>query len=220
MRMRPVACLAIGTAAALLYSNFLIDWVLRGFADSDLVVSYLETPGEPNSGLLRITNVVCAALVILLLPSVRRALPPGWAGWAFVVATALFAAGAVGAAIVPMPCGLGEDCISAAERRAADIHDVFSTLSETALFVGVAAVWWDTRRVGPAWVARIAWWLFWLAGVASTAVFTYYGLFTDHHAVTAYSQRVHILGVSLWLACLGVVAARSAASIGRGPGDE
>ena len=211
MRLRPVACLAIGAAAALLYSNFLVDWVLRGFSGHDLVVSYLETPGEPNSSLLRITNVVCAVLVAILLPSLRRASPPGWTSTTLVYSCVVFAVGAMLAALVPMPCGLGELCSSVEERRAADFHDVASTLSEVAIFAGVAAVWWAARREGPHWLARAAWWIFWLAGVLFTGVFVYFGLFTDQHTLTAYSQRLHILGVSLWLACLGVVAARGAA---------
>ncbi len=216
MRLSPVACLVIGTAAALLYSNFLFDWVLRGFSGLDLVVSYLETPGEPNSALLRVTNVACAVLVMMLLPSLRRASPPGWTTTALLYSCVVFAVGATLAALVPMPCGLGELCSSLEERRAADFHDVASTVSEVAIFAGVAAVWWATRRDGPRWLARAAWWVFWLSGVLFTGVFVYFGLFTDHHTLTAYSQRLHILGVSVWLVCLGVVAARGAVPTGRG----
>lgn len=220
MRMRPVACLATGWAAALLYSNFLFDWVLRGFTGMDIVVSYLETPGEPFSTLLRVTSVLCAVLVLLLLPGVRRAFPPGWPNRVLVISCAVFAAGAALAAAIPMPCGLGVGCLTDLDRLEADLHDAASTLSETALFIGVAAAWWQTRTTGPAWVARVAWWLFWIAGVLATAVFGYFGLLTDEQALTAYFQRVHILGVSIWLACLGVVAARAAATIGRGPDGE
>lgn len=211
MRMRPAAIpVGIGLTAAFLYSNFLIDWVLRGFAGMDRVVSYLETPGEPNATILRVTDVVCAILVISLLPAVRRALPAGRANDLVIGCTVVFALGAVIAAFVAMPCGLGETCTSAADRRSANIHDAASVVSETAVFLGVAAAWWATRRDGPAWVARVTPWLFWIVGVGTTAVFTYLGLYTDNQTWTAYSQRVHILGVSVWLACLGFIAAAAA----------
>jgi hypothetical protein len=66
----------VSLVAAFLYANFLIDWALRGFDGMGEIVSDLAAPGQPNATLLRITDVVCALLVVSLLPLVRAALPP------------------------------------------------------------------------------------------------------------------------------------------------
>ena len=104
------ALLACGAVAALLYSNFLLDWTRRGFVGMDDIVSRLEAPGEPHAMLLRSTDVVCAVLVVALLPWVRGALPRGPWRELSVWATVVFALGATIAAIVPPPCGPDVAC--------------------------------------------------------------------------------------------------------------
>ena len=88
------ALLACGGVAALLYSNFLLDWTRHGFVGMDDIVSRLEAPGEPHAMLLRTTDVVCAVLVVALLPWVRAALPRGPWREVTVWATIGFAFGA------------------------------------------------------------------------------------------------------------------------------
>ena len=167
---RAVTLVVAGGIAALLYANFLIDWVLRGFAGMGDVVSELESAGQPNAVLLRVTDVLCAVLVVALLPWVRAGLPRG--AWREVVvwSTVLFAAGATVAAIVATPCGPDDPCTGPGLQPQLAVHDWSSILSDTALYVGVAAAWFATRVIGPAWFRRTAWWLFWVGGVVSSAV--------------------------------------------------
>lgn len=73
-----LALLACGAVAALLYANFLLDWDSDGLVGTDDIVSQLEAEGQPHAMLLRTTDVVCAALVVALLPWVRAALRPGY----------------------------------------------------------------------------------------------------------------------------------------------
>ena len=143
---RAVALLLVGTVAALLYANFVLDWVLRGFEGMDDVVSELEATGQPHAVLLRVTDVVCAVLVVALLPWVRAGLPRG--PWREVVvwATVLFAIGASVAAFVPTPCGPDAACTAASVQTQLRVHDLSSVASDTVLYVGVAAAWLATRR--------------------------------------------------------------------------
>ncbi|WP_028049564.1 DUF998 domain-containing protein [Cellulomonas sp. URHD0024] len=200
-----VVPLLIGAAAALLYSNFLLDWVLRGFAGMGDLVSALEAPGERNATLLRVTDVVCAVLVVCLLPRVRRRLPSG--GWreVFVVATVVFALGAALAAVVASPCGPGAVCEGGA--RATLVHDTSSIVSDTALFVGAGAVWLATRRTGPVWFRRAAALVVVVGGIVASLVFGWFTRTGDPAWAVGVSQRVHIVCMSAWLASLGLFAA-------------
>ena len=143
---RAVALLLAGSVAALLYANFVLDWVLRGFEGMDDVVSELEATGQPHAVLLRVTDVVCAVLVVALLPWVRAGLPRG--PWREVVvwATVLFAIGASVAALVPTPCGPDAACTAASVQTQLRVHDLSSVASDTVLYVGVAAAWLATRE--------------------------------------------------------------------------
>jgi len=202
---RPVL-VVIGVVAAFLYANFVIDWVLSDFTGMGKIVSELEAPGEPNAMLLRVTDVVCAALVVSLLPWVRRRLPPGgWrelAVWSVVV----FALGASIAAFISSPCGPGEVCDSSSQKLQTSLHDGSSIVSDTALYVSVAAAWLSTRQTGPRWFRTIAWWNFWLGGVVASIVFEYFNVTMDPEWAVGVSQRVHILGISIWIVTLGVFA--------------
>ena len=150
----PIALVTIGVVAAFLYSNFLIDWVLSDFTGMGQIVSYLEAPGEPNAMLLRVTDVVCAVLVVTLLPWVRAGLRPGVWRELVVWGTVVFALGAAIAAFVPAPCGPGVLCDGAGQQLQTNIHDGSSIASDTALYAGVAAAWFATRPTGPRWFHR------------------------------------------------------------------
>ncbi|KZF02965.1 MULTISPECIES: DUF998 domain-containing protein [unclassified Rhodococcus (in: high G+C Gram-positive bacteria)] len=206
--IRSRVLIGVGLVAAFLYANFLIDWVQRGFRGMGEVVSELEAPGEPNAMLLRVTDVVCAVLVVALLPSVRSALPSGRWREVAVWATALFALGSVVAAVVPVPCGPSVTCSSPSDQLQLQIHDGASVVSNVALFAGVAAVWFATRDTGPRWLKRLAWWSFWIVGVVASLVFGYFDGATEPSSAVGVSQRIHIVGISAWIVCLGVVAAR------------
>jgi len=203
-----IAPAVIGAIAALLYGNFLLDWVLRGFHGMGAVVSSLEAPGASNSDLLRVTDVICAGLVACLLPQVRARLPRGTWREIFVGATFVFAIGAALAAVVVTPCLPGVSCVGPGQRLATDAHDYLSVVSDTALYAGAAAVWFSTRTAGPVWFRRAAWWAFWLAGVVSTIVFGYFHQTADPTWAIGLSQRVHIVGISAWIFCLGLLAAQ------------
>ena len=204
---RALLLIGLGCLAALLYANFLLDWVLRGFTGMDEVVSELESPGQENAVLLRVTDVVCAVLVVALLPWVRAGLPRG--AWREVVvwATVLFALGATVAAIVPTPCGPDVACTAADVQLQLHVHDAASVVSDTGLYVGVAAAWLATRRTGPAWFRRAAWWLFWVGGVVSSVVFSTSTPPRTRTGRSALAQRVHIVGISAWIVVLAAYAA-------------
>ena len=205
---RPAALLVCGGFAALLYSNFLLDWTRRGFVGMDDIVSQLEATGQPHALLLRGTDLICVVLVAGLLPSVRRSLPRGSGRQVVVWSTAAFALGAAVAALVPTPCGPEGFCTG--HQLQSSVHDIASIASDAMLFVGVAAAWVTARRPGPAWLTRAACWLFWVGGVVSSALFTYFEATDDPDWAVGASQRVHIVCISVWIACLAVLAARHA----------
>lgn len=200
----PIA-LWVSIVAAFLYANFFIDWALRGFDGMGEIVSDLAAPGQPNATLLRITDVVCALLVVSLLPLVRASLPSAVWREILVWGTVLFATGAVVAAFVPTPCGPGASCTGSLQTA---VHDVSSIVSDTALYASVAAAWFATRRSGPVWFHRSAWWVFWLGGVVASLLFEYFNITRDPPWAVGASQRLHILTISVWIVCLGVLAAR------------
>ena len=195
----------IGCVAAVLYSNFLLDWLLRGFDGMGIVVSQLEAPGQPHATFLRVTDVLTGVLVLLLLPGVRRAMPAGRWRDLTIWATVVFAVGAIVAAVVALPCGPAQVC--AALRLQTNVHDGSSVLSDTGLFVGSAAAWFATRRAGPAWFHRAATIVFWFGGIAASAVFGYINLTQHPLWAVGTTQRIHILWISVWILCLAVYAA-------------
>ena len=202
-----VAPIVLGISAALLYSNFLLDWVLRGFTGLGEVVSLLEAPGQPNATLLRVTDVVCAALVVCLLPGVRRRLPRGIWREVFVGGTLLFALGAALAAVVATSCGSGIPCEGPSQEVAKAVHEASSIVSDTALYVGAAAAWLSVRTVGPVWFRRAAAWFVLLGGVVTTVVFAWFHQTEDPAWAVGASQRLHIVCISAWILCLGLLAA-------------
>ncbi|WP_197522719.1 DUF998 domain-containing protein [Occultella aeris] len=203
----------VAVAAAFLYSNFLIDWVLRGFHGLDIVVSLLASPGQPNAAVLRVTDVVCAVLVLLLLPAFFAALPPGPTRKVVAWTMVAFALGVVAAVIVPAPCGPEHLCASTSDRLDEPIHDAASILSEVSLFVSAAATWFAMRSTGPNWFRRAAWGTFWVGGVALNLLFGWYLEVSDSptaEGLAGYVQRLHILSVSAWILCIGIHASRAA----------
>lgn len=200
------ALVTCGAVAAFLYANFLIDWTRRGFNGMDDIVSQLEAQGQPNAMLLRVTDVVCAVLVVALLPWVRRALPRGVWRELCVWGTVVFAAGATIAAIVPTPCGPDVSC--AGPGWQIGIHDNSSIASDAALYVGVASAWLATRRTGPDWFRRVSWWVFWVGGMVTSLLFAWFNATDDPHWAPGLTQRLHIVCISAWIVCLSVLAAR------------
>jgi hypothetical protein len=193
-----------------LYSNFLLDWVLRGFEGMGEIVSELESPGEPNAVLLRVTDCVAAVLVVQLTVWVRAALPRGVWREVFAWSTVVFAIGAVMAAVVPEPCGPGATCDAPAQVLQRDLHVYGSVVSDTALYVGVLAVILCTWRTGPVWFRRAAWWSLVVGGLVSSLVFGWFQRTEDPAWAVGVSQRVHIVCISGWILCLGLFAASAA----------
>lgn len=205
-RRRPLALVA-GALAAVLYSNFLLDWALRGGSGMDLVISTLAADGEPNAALLRATDVACAVLVLLLVPLVRAALPARRARTFVAVGLVVFAAGIVAAAAVHA-CAPGSACTGAAASEAR-WHDLTSLVSEAGVIASLAGTWVLTRRDGPRWLHRwasIVIAVVLTVWVTSAAVAAVQGTATP---AIAYLQRFQVLATSSWILALGVLASRT-----------
>ena len=123
--------------------------------------------------MLRVTDVVCAVLVLSLLPWVRAGLPRGVWREVVVWGTVVFAVGAAVAAFVPTPCGPDVACGAPSVQVQLGVHDLSSIVSDAGLYAGVAAAWLATRGTGPTWFRRTAWWLFWVGGVVSSVAYQY-----------------------------------------------
>ena len=211
LRGRAVVLLVVGTVAAFLYSNFLLDAVFSPDHDWLAVVSDLEVPGEPTATLLRVTDVVCAVLTVSLLPWVWQALPGRRVAPPSGVADRGVRSGSVLAALVPLPCAAPEVCTGAADEMQRWWHDGFSVVSATALFLGAGCVALDTRRHGPAWMHRAAQLTFWVGGVVGTVVFIALGTWDPDAWQTGLAQRLQILAMSGWIFCLALYAATAPA---------
>jgi hypothetical protein len=202
-----VTVVVLGVIGALLYANFLLDWVARGFHGMGAVISDLEAPGEAHAVLLRVTDVVCAVAVLLVLPFVGRI--RGVASWrrGAVAAMTVFALGAAVAAVVPSPCGPGAPCGPSPQLT---VHEAASVVSDTAAYVAMVAMWLATRRAGPVWLARAAAWNFWVGGIVSSAVFGWFNHTGTPTWAAGASQRIHVLALSAWILTLAVAAAAPA----------
>ncbi|MQW76376.1 DUF998 domain-containing protein [Nocardioides sp. dk4132] len=207
-RRGPLRPAVMGAGAGVLYANFALDWVRRGTASLGHMVSELAAPGEPDAWVYRASEVGAAVLVVPLLPGVRAALPAGPAREVVVGATAVFAAGAALAALVPTPFGPRVVREEVDRRPRSEVHDRASIVSDTGLYVGVAAAWVSTRHAGPRWVHRAAAAVLCLGGGSSLA-FGYARPSARLRWVGGISQRVNVVVISAWLGCLGLLAARA-----------
>ncbi|WP_182526809.1 DUF998 domain-containing protein [Nocardioides dongkuii] len=205
----PLLPAVLGLGAGVLYANFVLDWVRRGSASLGHAVSELAAPGESQAWVYRAGEVGCAALVLPLLPAVRAGLPAGPGREVVTGATAVFAVGAATAGLVPTPCGPGVVRDQVDRRPRSDLHDGASIVSDSALYLGVAAAWATTRHRGPRWFHRAAGWVLCL-GSGSSLVYGYARPSAGRRWVAGVSQRVNVVTISAWLGCLGVLAARAA----------
>ena len=187
----------------------LLDWVRRGSGRLGHAVSELAAPGEPQAWVYRAGEVGCAVLVVPLLPMVRAALPPGPGRDVLVGATAVFAAGAGVAGVVPTPCGPGVVREEVDRRPRSAVHDGASIISTGALYLAMAAAWLTTRRTGPGWFHRANGWLLAVGSGGSLVSGAARGS-ADRLWLAGLGQRIDILAASAWLGCLGVLAARAA----------
>jgi len=199
----------VAALGAVFSSNFLLDLVFADTQDWTSVISVLEvSEGHPRV-LLRVTDVLCGVLVVLLLPYVHAALPTGpWQSWT-MVSTVVYALAGAGAALVTLPCADQQMCTSPAADVQRFVHDGFSIVSQAALFVAVVAVGLATRHRGPRWLRRAAWTVFLLGGVAGTLISGYFTLTAPGGWQTGVAQRFQLAVVSVWIVCLGVYAATS-----------
>ncbi|MCG7308912.1 DUF998 domain-containing protein [Brachybacterium sp. ACRRE] len=145
--LRRGALLLTGAAAAVLYSNFLLDLALPGTHDWSVVVSELEIPGRPGSAFLRTTDVAAAVLTLGLLPPLARRFPRSRLRNVLMAGVASFSVGGILAAIVTLPSTvLGEEAgVPRASRQGASaalqeaVHNGVSILSVGGMAVGAAA---------------------------------------------------------------------------------
>ncbi|MGB3763697.1 MAG: DUF998 domain-containing protein [Ornithinimicrobium sp.] len=211
------ALVLISIAAALFSSNFLLDLVFADTQDWTSVISVLEvSPGHPRI-LLRVTDVLCGVLVVLLLPYVRAALPASRWRTVALVSTVIYALAGAGAAWFALPCPDRQMCTSPADDLQRFTHDGFSIVSPAALFISVVAVGLATREHGPRWLHRAVWVVFLLGGVAGTLMSGYFTLIHPGGWQTGLAQRFQLAVVSAWIICLGVHAATAGVDARQSP---
>lgn len=206
MRGERILLVGIGVVAGFLYSNFLFDAIFSQNHDWFTVVSDLATSGTPMADLIRITDVICGVLVLVLLPGIRAALPPGRWRRAALWLTAVFAVGSIVAAVVPLPCDTDAVCKSTVDELQRLVHDGASVVSAAALFLGAVAVALavaDRRH----WVRRAAWLTFWIGGIVGILLFGGFALLDPSSWESGVAQRFQIVAMSVWIVCLAVLAA-------------
>lgn len=207
--VRAATLVVVGVMAGFFYSNFILDVLLSKQHDWFAVVSELEVPGTPHAGLLRVTDVLCGVLTLVLLPGVHAGLPAGRRRTVAVWMTAVFAVTNALAGIITLPCGSGETCDTTADTLQQLTHDGLSIVSAAALFIGAWAVARDTAERGPRWLNLAAWFTFWVGGVVSSVLFGVFGYADSSSWQTGITQRLQIVIMSGWIICLAVFAAQT-----------
>lgn len=182
-------------------------WPADGFSWVTSIISEMEAEGAPHGLTLRILDAVSAVLTLVLVPWLWWAFPADVFGRIAVWGVGVFGVFGIPAGLVPLPCHAAEqDCrLTAAEEVQSNIHDGTSIISTTALIIGAAAAAWALRRTGPRWMVRAGW--------VTVAVQILTGLgfaaawFADSDDVSGVLQRIEVVGIGAWVACLGIYAA-------------
>lgn len=214
------AVVTMGVLAALFYANFLLNWQAGGLASFGVVISHQEAPGQPGSMFLRVTDVVCAVLVLAILPFARRALPAGpWRRIAMIMMV-IFSVFAIVAAVIAAPCLKLATCVGTQAIVQTRVHDAASTISDTAAFISMGAVWLALRGRRPVWLRRFAAWDLILGGIVSSAAFGYFHTTNRPPWAVGVSQRVHVISMSIWLLALAVAGAQALGASRAGEGRE
>ena len=206
-KRRGVALIVVAVVAGLAYSAFLVNvWTPSGGTDVTTVVSSLEVSG-PHAGLLRAADVVSGILVLILVPYLHRALPPGpWRPVA-VWSTVVFAVAGGLSGVVPLPCAEGSPgCADdASGSLQAAVHDGLTIVSTVAILACMVAVALAVRGTGPRWLAWAGWLSFGFAAV--TGIVTALSDLADRDTSVGVAQRLQVLGVTVWIVLLGVYLA-------------
>jgi hypothetical protein len=199
--------IAVGVAAAVAYSGFILAAVNPGDPDLTTVVSSLEAGDGSLARTLRALDVAAGVLTLVLVPFVHWALPRGpWrrvAVWSF----ATFAVAGIPAGLIALPCAEGDAGCAAGGGDDVQtlLHDGLSIVSTCALIASAAATALAVRREGPRWLARAGWVT--AAVQVVTGGLLGVGELTGPEALGGISQRLEILGISAWIVCLSVSAA-------------
>jgi hypothetical protein len=192
---------AVGAAAAVLYSSYLLEVVLPGRRHWTVVVSDLEMAGGRIAIPLRLADVTSGLLVLALLPAVREALPPGRWRAVGVSMTATFAVTNAVAALVPLPGPQAAGSLGTADEVQRWLHVGLSAASTITLALGAAAIACSVGRRSP-WLRRAAWGTCWVTGVAGSVLLVVCHAREPVSWGTGLSQRLQITLTSLWILCL------------------
>jgi Protein of unknown function (DUF998) len=209
----PAALWAFGVAAGLAYSGWVVDLAVAPEHDWHAVVSTLQVTGAGTATLLRLLDVVCGLLTLALVPAMSAALPgPAPRGPLLrrvaIGSTVAFAAGCIGAAVVPLPpCAVDARCRGVGPVAQQLVHDAFSIGSLAGVLVGAAAVGVITRHEERRWLSGAAWVTVVLGGGVATALFVLATAPVGPSWGPGIAQRFQILVTSLWLVALGALAA-------------
>ena len=188
-KRRGVALIVVAVVAGLAYSAFLVDVVTpSGGTDVTTVVSSLEVSG-PHAGLLRAADVVSGILVLILVPYLHRALPPG--PWRPIAVWSTEGSP-----------GCADDASGSLQ---AAVHDGLTIVSTVAILACMVAVALAVRGTGPRWLAWAGWLSFGFAAI--TGIVTALSDLAGRDASVGVAQRLQILGVTVWIVLLGVYLA-------------
>jgi uncharacterized protein DUF998 len=196
-----------GYAGAVLYCSFLLAGVLGSRLSAvDSLASELEVPGQPGSGLLRLTGTVSGLVIPVFAAALWYRLPrdrPAALGCLFL---AVAGACAVLDARYPMPCTPSTDrsCRRRVEQVSllAQVHHPHAMSGSVGIFAVVMAMLWLGRARG------VRAWSSWLAAaslvcavlLSAAGLLELALLYSGHGAGLV--ERGYLLLVAAWLAAL------------------
>jgi Protein of unknown function (DUF998) len=202
-----------GLVGSALYGSFLFAGLIGSrLSPVDSLVSELEVPGQPGSGLFRLIDAVCGLLVAAFAVVLWHRLPydrPAMLGCACLATSGICG---VLDARYPMPCTPSTD--RSCQRRVEQVsvlvqlHHPHAVSGSVGVFAVVMAMLLLSRARGiRAWSSRLAW-----ACLMSWLLLSVLGLlelaliYAGRGAGAA--ERVHILLISTWIAALAWYLAR------------
>lgn len=185
----------LAVAAGVLYNSWLLGYWLNPAVARHGLASELEAVHQPYNWLFTAADVVSSGFVLLVC----------WLLWrrrsaAVLASAAIFAAGTVADALLPMHCNPSlQRCPSFRVDHLLLVHGIFSIMAAAALFISLALLWWHDRKSTMLNGLMVGYVLF--------------GFFSVLEALTPasgnWSQHYYLLLCGVWLALLPAAVWRS-----------
>ena len=200
-----------GLVGAVAYSSFLLAPVMRSaLRPASSYVSELGSPRAPASAFFRASDAVAGLMIIVLAVALRRCVPGSWRRDAGAAALALAGGASLFDGWRPLACAPSMDSACRLHERALGLWGQLREPHTVSGVIGVVAAIASMLLVGTVLRGVARWQHVGRLGTATAALVASLGLLEIPLSLSGHLvgiiERAHVLGVSSWVAALGLVA--------------